>query len=211
MCTMKIKNVILGLALSFGLFSCSDDDGLVPVAAVETETISNLHAPQTGGQGQPVGGDFTKFDFSSGTVTTSETDWDIAFRGTTIAINGGEATGTNDEPERNANAGAAIVDGTFDTVTTAADLNFSQDSPTGFAIPTGSDNGWYNYNFMTNIVAPIPGKILVFRTAEGNYAKVEILSYYKDAPAEPDPFEDETRYYTFNYVYNPNSGDTSLE
>ncbi|QSS96085.1 HmuY family protein [Psychroflexus sp. ALD_RP9] len=208
---MKIKNVILGLALSFGLFSCSDDDGLVPVAAVETETISNLHAPQTGGQGQPVGGNFTKFDFSSGTVTNSETDWDIAFRGTTIAINGGEATGTNDEPERNANAGAAIVDGTFESVTSAAELSFSQDSSTGFAIPTGSDNGWYNYNFMTNIVAPIPGKILVFRTAEGNYAKVEILSYYKDAPAEPDPFEDETRYYTFNYVYNPNGGDTSLE
>jgi hypothetical protein len=208
---MKIKNVILGLVLSFGLFSCSDDDGLVPVAAVETETISNLHAPQTGGQGQPVGGNFTKFDFSSGTVTNSETDWDIAFRGTTIAINGGEATGTNDEPERNGNAGAIIIDGTFDSVTTAADLNFSQDSTTGFAISTGSDNGWYNYNFMTNIVAPIPGKILVFRTAEGNYAKVEILSYYKDAPTDPDPLEDETRYYTFNYVYNPNPGETSFE
>lgn len=211
MYTMKIKNVILGLVLSFGLFSCSDDDGLVPVAAVETETISNLHAPQTGGQGQPVGGNFTKFDFSSGTVTNSETDWDIAFRGTTIAINGGEATGTNDEPERNGNAGAIIIDGTFDSVTTAADLNFSQDSTAGFAIPTGSDNGWYNYNFMTNIVAPIPGKILVFRTADGNYAKVEILSYYKDAPSEPDPLEDETRYYTFNYVYNPNPGETSFE
>ena len=63
--------------------------------------MENLSAPQTGGQGQPIGGDFTKFSFSAGAITTSDTDWDIAFRGTTIAINGGAVTGTADEPTRN--------------------------------------------------------------------------------------------------------------
>ncbi|WP_109438307.1 MULTISPECIES: IPT/TIG domain-containing protein [Aquimarina] len=170
--------------------------------------VENLPAPQTGGQGtgQAIGGVFTKFDFETGTVTTSETDWDIAFRGTTIAVNGGEVTGTADEPARNGNAGAAIVTGTFASATSAEGLTFNQDASTTFAIPTGSDNGWYNYNFMTNIISPIPGKVLVFRTRNGNYAKIEILSYYLNEDTSQSG-----RNYTFNYVYNPNDGETVLE
>ncbi|WP_372944687.1 IPT/TIG domain-containing protein [Muriicola sp.] len=178
---------------------------------LEAGTVENLFAPQTGGQGQgEIGGDFTRFSFESGGVTESETEWDIAFRGTTIAVNGGVVTGTNDEPERNGNAGAAIVNGIFDEILTAEGLEFAQDAQGAFAIPTGSDNGWYNYNFMTNVVSPIPGVVLVFRTHDGRYAKVEILSYYENAPANPDGFADASRYYTFNYVYNPNEGETQL-
>lgn len=174
-------------------------------------TASDIHAPQTGGQGQPVGGPFTKFSFETGEVTDSETAWDIAFRGTTIAVNGGGLTGTSEEPARNGEGGAVIVDGLFAEVTSAASLTFAQDAEGAFAIPTGSDNGWYNYNFMTNLVTPIPGKILVFRTHDGKMAKVEILSYYEGAPANPNGFTDASRYYTFNYVYNPNEGENALE
>ena len=67
------------------------------------------------------------------------------FRGTTICINGGSSTGTADEPVRNGNAGAVVVTGTFDSVTTVQGLTFSQ-MQRSFAIPTGSENGWYNYN-----------------------------------------------------------------
>lgn len=176
-----------------------------------SETVSNLEAPQTGGQGEPVGGPFTKFSFETGAVTDSETDWDIAFRGTTIAINGGTATGTNEEPTRNGEAGASIEDGTFADITSAEGLSFVEDAEGSFAIPTGSGSGWYNYNSATFTVSPIPGKILVFRTHDGKYAKVEIISYYRDAPAEPDAFSDESRVFTFNYVYNPNEGETALE
>lgn len=59
-------------------------------------------------------------------------------------------------------------------------------------------------------ITPIPGKILVFRTRNGNLAKVEILSYYRDNPSQLD-MESESRYYTFNYLYNPNDGEDSLE
>lgn len=205
------KTIVLA-AIYIAFTSCSsDDDNTSTPDPIQVELISNLHAPQTGGQGQPVGGEFTKFDFETGMQTTSDTDWDIAFRGTTIAVNGGTVTGTNDEPERTGDAGATIVTGTFASVTSADGLTFAQDADASFAIPTGSDNGWYNYNFVTNIVSPIPGKVLVFRTTEGNYAKVEILSYYEDAPANPDPNVDAGRYYTFNYLYNPNEGDTSFE
>ena len=177
---------------------------------IVSATASNVPAPQTGGQGQPIGGPFTKFSFENGDVTTSDTDWDIAFRGTTIAINGGTVTGTDDEPARNGDGGVTIENGTFSSVTSADGLSYAQDADGAFGIPTGSDNGWYNYNPATFIVTPIPGKILVFRTHDGKYAKIEILSYYRDAPVQPDPFMDESRVYTFNYVYNPNDGETSL-
>jgi hypothetical protein len=52
---------------------------------------------------------------------------------------------------------------------------------------------------------------LVFRTHDGKVAKVEILSYYRDAPAQPNAFTDEARFYTFRYVYNPNEGETQLK
>ncbi|WP_262420207.1 IPT/TIG domain-containing protein [Flagellimonas meishanensis] len=180
------------------------------LANVVSGNIENLEAPQTGSQGEPAGGPFTKFSFETGAVTDSDTEWDIAFRGTTIAVNGGTVTGTNDEPERNGNGGATIETGLFTEVTSAAGLTFDVDADGAFAIPTGSGEGWYNYNPATFTLSPVPGRVLVFRTHDGKYAKVEILSYYRDAPAVPDPFMDESRVYTFNYVYNPNAGETSL-
>lgn len=208
---MKMTCKILSLCLmTFAIGSCSDDDNGPILIAVESQTATNIPAPQTGGQGQPVGGPFTKFSFATGTVTTSNADWDIAFRGTTIAVNGGTGTGTDDEPIRNGNAGAFIASGTFASITDGSGLTFVQDVDGAFAIPTGSDNGWYNYNPQVNQISPIPGKVLVIRTNDRKYAKVEILSYYKDVPAQPDA-ESEGRFYTFNYVYNPNDGQTTLE
>ncbi len=199
------------LALVLG--ACNNDDDTPDLVAVESETATNIPAPQTGGppSEDPAGGPFTKFSFETGSVTTSDTEWDIAFRGTRIAVNGGVETGSNDEPVRNGNAAAAIVTGTFASITDASNYTFAEDSATGFAIPAGSDNGWYNYNPQVNVVTPIPGTVLVIRTHNGRFAKVEVLSYYKDAPAQPDGFVDEFRFYTFNYVYNPNEGETTLE
>ena len=212
MTQMRTFKILSLLALFIGFSSCSNDDDGSSLDPVETNTVTNLFATQTGGPGtgQPIGGEFAKFDFATGLETNSSTEWDIAFRGTTIAINGGSVTGTNDEPARTGNAGAVIVEGTMSSVTTAEGLLFNQDSADGFAIPTGSDNGWYNYNFATNIISKIPGKILVFRTRDGRYAKVEILSYYKDNPSNPDASVDTPRYYTFDYVYNPNEGESDF-
>ncbi len=170
--------------------------------------INNLYAPQSGGQGQGgVSGEFTKFDFATGETTTSDTDWDIAFRGTAIIVNGGVISGTLDEPVRNGEAAAYIASSTFDDVTSIDDASlFAQDSASGFAIKTGSGNGWYTYaGPPTHLISPTPGKILVFKTRDGKYAKVEILSYYKDL----DPSSD-SRYYTFNYLYQPNDGVTTF-
>ena len=193
--------------IAFLFVACSNDEETLPVIAAK---YSNLHAPQNGGQGQPISGPFTKFSFESGEVTEGN-DWDIAFRGTTILVNGGTEVGLGDEPARNGQASAASVDGVFSSVISADGLSFSQDSASGTAIATGSGNGWYLYNPQIMVISPIPGKVFVFETNNGHYAKVEFLSYYKDSPANPNAFQDESRYYTFNYIYNPNKGETSLE
>jgi HmuY protein len=197
------------LALVLFTASCSSDDDKNEETPVVTTKVSNIYAPQTGGQGQPVGGDFAKFSFSQNKTVTDDS-WDIAFRGTTIIVNGGAKISTTDtgEPERKGQGAVSIVSGTFASVTAfPAAGTFVQDKDKVYAIPTGSGNGWYDYNASTNIISPRAGKVFVVKTHDGKYAKFEILSYYKDAPASPTATS-EARYYTFNFAYQANSTTT---
>jgi len=204
----KSKVILLSIIILF-FYNC-EDDSPTPLDIVYS-TIEDLHAPQEGGQGQPISGEFTKFDFDSGLATESSTEWDIAFRGTSIIINGGTSLGTANEPERTGDAGAYIYDGLMTEMSIVDTALFEQDSSEGYAIATGSGNGWYTYaGAPTFLISPTPGKILVFRTRDGKFAKVEILSYYLGAPENPDAFTDPSRYYTFNYAYQPNEGITEF-
>jgi hypothetical protein len=204
-----VSIIFIGIA-SF-MVSCSEDDpALAPVVAT---TISNLEAdPATGfdpNTGQPLGttGKFALFSFESG-ATIANTDsasskWDIGFRGTTIIVNGGTSgPGT---------AQAQILTGIFGEVTVAPENGYVSDNGTTYAIPTGSGNGWYNASgggpSSPTIITPIAGRVIVVKTATGRYAKIEILSYYKDAPANPTGTEPARRY-TFRYVYQPNDSRT---
>lgn len=199
-----IKLFILSLVL-ITFHNCDDDDPVL----LDTVSIAveDLHAPQEGGQGQPISGLFAKFDFESGLQTESDSEWDVAFRGTTIIVNGGTSLGSADEPERTGDAGVYIFNGTMAEMTAVETSLIIQDSADGYAITSGSGNGWYTYaGAPTYLISPTPGKILVFRTRDGKYAKMEILSYYLGAPENPDAFSDPSRYYTFNYVYQPNEG-----
>jgi hypothetical protein len=207
-----IKLLPLLALLLFAFTSCSDDDDAPQLLQVESQQVSNLFAPQVGGQGpmSPISGDFTKFSFAIGTTTTSQTDWDIAFRGSKIIVNGGVSQNTADEPARNGTASGYVTLNTFAEVTTVDPELLVQDTADELAIPFGSDNGWYNYNFTLNLITPLAGRVLVFKTTDGRYVKVEILSYYENAPANPDPNVDAGRYYTFNYVYQPNEGVTTF-
>lgn len=185
------------------LTSCSNDDNetTTQTKSLETKKVSNLYAPQSGGQGTPVSGDFVKFSFETGEVVTTGDNWDIAFRGTSIIVNGGYAG--SGEPSKNANVSLATVTNTLSGVTEApSDDSFKQDTQSAYAIPTGSGNGWYSYNSTSHVIAPIAGKVFVVKTVNGKYAKFEILSYYQNAPANPTGTEP-SKYFTFNYVYQP--------
>lgn len=203
---------LLSLIVLTTLFSCNEEDPII-LEPIQFETVSNLYAPQVGGQGRgPISGEFTLFDFEAGSVTTDENAWDIGFRGTTIIVNGGVSLGTTDEPARTGNAAGYFTTGGFAAISEVDLSQLKQDGTNGYAIPTGGGNGWYDYTpFPLNLITPRTGGVLVFRTSEGRYAKVEIISYYENAPDNPDSSVDAARYYTFNYVYQPNEGETSFE
>lgn len=207
-----IRKTVKALALVtllIGFTSCSDDNDK-PLLDIESETYSNLQATQSADYTTTpatIIGDYIKFSFKTGTITTGN-DWDIAFRGSTIIVNGGEAT-SSDQPARTADAGVYIATGTLASVTEVnTSLFITDNATTGLAIPTGSGKGWYSYDATTHIISPIAGKVIVIKTSTGHYAKLEILSYYENS--KPNEDLSNSQFFTFNYVYQPNKGVTTF-
>ncbi len=207
--TTKLILAAVGFAAA-GLVSCSKSDP-APVT-IQASSVSNLPAdPPSGGydpmSGQPIGvtKKFTFFSFKTGAIVanadSATSTWDLGFNGTTIIVNN-----TSSGP---GTAGVQVVSGIFDELATAPETGYKTDDrttvPVSYAIPKGSDNGWYHYDGATNVITPIAGKIIVVKTSEGKYAKMEILSYYKDAPTTPNSSNPD-RYYTFRYVYQSGTG-----
>lgn len=191
------KGFILFLAVLL-FASCSKENNSTQPqpTSLRTQVIYDLPA-DTGKKGL-----FTLFRFSDSTIVSNSdsnsTKWDIGFAGTTIITNSGV---------RGPGQGGAIVlsDVDFISVKEAPETGYKiENSLTNLAIPTGSGNGWYNYNPQTHVVSPIPGRVLIIRTADGKYVKMQIISYWKGNPQPIDPFTHKERYYTFRYVYQPN-------
>jgi HmuY protein len=207
----SILSLVLVAGFAIAFTGCNDDEDPLPVVAT---TFSNLAAdPGTGfdpTNGQPTGltRKFTLFSFKTGDIvanTDSATNkWDLGFNGTAIIVNSATSgPGTTQ---------AQIVSGIFDELATAPDAGYLSDNDpapiagapnANLAIPTGSGKGWYTYDGAAMVNRPTAGKVIVVKTSEGRYAKMEIISYYKDAPASPTS-SNIARYYTFRYVYQPN-------
>ncbi len=192
--------IILGVLLTFSIYSCSKEDSNSttnpPSNTAKAVTIYDLPA-DTGKKGI-----FTLFSIRDGSIVSNSdsltTKWDIGFAGTTIITNSGV---------RGPGQGGAIIlkDVDFNSVTEAPETGYRiENSLTDLAIPTGSGNGWYNYDPQTHVVSPIPGRVIIIRTADGKYAKLQIISYWKGNPQPIDPYQYKERYYTFKYVYQPN-------
>lgn len=198
-------NVVLFLTASAFISSC-DDDEETPVIQLEATMVSDLNSVSTK--------NYTLFSFSENdTISNSDsatTNWDIGFRGTTIILNGGSSGPGN--------AAGQIAEGIFDELNEAPTTGYTQDSESAKAI-VGSD-GWYTYTGTTTVpnhaVLPNAGIILVLKTADEKFVKVEILSYYQGNPSTTtETFADlatrpASRYYTFRYIYQPD-GTNNLE
>ncbi|GAB5534913.1 MAG: hypothetical protein Rubg2KO_11620 [Rubricoccaceae bacterium] len=224
----RIPFAVLIGALAFTACDTTGTD-LDPVA-LNVQTATSIAADPTSGRdpntGQPLSNNlYTLYDLDAGEIVlaSSETDatvrqrdssstvWDIGFKGSTIIINGGTSG-----PGQGA---AQIVNEAFAAVTEAPAIGYTADganttcpevvTPGGtvpgssLAICTGSDNGWYSYSPQQNLLSPIAGRTIVLMTGDGNYAKVRILNYYEGNPATPDPNQDASRYFTFEYVIQP--------
>jgi hypothetical protein len=211
-----MKKTILVLSAVAIFAACKKSNNDSGAISLESKTVTDLMADTILGivPGAPPTGGFPyasgKYTFYSlernEIVPTSDSatnKWDIGFRGTTIITNSGNSGG--------AAGGAFVFVGTFeDLKTIPADSTFRTDNaPSAYAIPSGSNRGWYVYNAPVNLVTPIPGRVLVIRTATGKYAKVEILNYYKGGVTPATTASDDLklrnqRYYKFRYIYQPN-------
>lgn len=201
--------VVMGFAIAF--IGCDEEEEPLPVIAT---TFSNLPAdPGTGfnpSTGQPTGltRQFTFFSFKTGEIVvhadSATNKWDLGFNGTTIIVNSNTSGPGRSQVQ--------IVNGIFDELMEAPETGYRVDSDpapiagapnANLAIPTGSGQGWYTYDGTAMVNKPTAGKIIVVKTSDDRYVKMEIISYYKDAPANPT-FTSTARYYTFRYVYQPN-------
>lgn len=198
---MKKHLFLISLSLAVALMSCDKDEEDPVTPTTENGKLivfSNLLAEPA-----LTANHYQFFRLSDSSIVpytdSNSTKWDLAFRSTTILTNSHGSDTTGSGP---GNGGAIVLTGkSFDEVTTAPSSGYSIDTTaTKTAIRIGSNNGWYLYNGATNTISPKPGVILVIRTANGKYAKVEILNYYKDSPATPDT-SSIPRYYKFKYFY----------
>lgn len=207
---MKKNFIIILLFLGIGnslLTSCnSNDSENVTTESIQSSTFTDLYAYKTNTSGNAV---YTKFSFAKGdTLSTDATDWDIAFSKTTIIVNGGNDTIPY---ARSGNGGLYKVSKSMSEITVADPTLIKGDSIGVKALTTGSGNGWYEYIADKHVIYPISGVTLVIKTHDGKYAKMEIDNYYKGNPALSSiATTDAAGYYTFSYVYQPNSGSTSF-
>lgn len=186
--------------------SCDDENDEPKIVQLEAVSVSDLNSVSTS--------KYTLFSFDENSVisnTDSATaDWDIGFRGTTIILNSGTSGPGN--------AAGQLVDGIFDELTEAPTDGYAVDGDTKAITGSG---GWYTYTGDAatgpkHAILPNAGKILVLKTADGEYVKVEILSYYQGNPnTTTAEFADlatrpASRYYTFRFIHQ-DDGSTNFE
>ena len=150
-------------------------------------------------------GKSTLFSLSNNAIIPNEQEssanWDLAFSATTIKINNGTSgPGIG---------GAFVYSGNYDALSSVpAGAVFKTDKLPYLAIQNAPGMGWYKYDYASNLITPIPGKVIIIRTANGKYAKLEILNYYKGGktPLVNSTFKEKvlnSRYYTFRFTYQP--------
>jgi hypothetical protein len=208
---LGITSIMLTAVVFF--VACKKNEAVV-VETVTSSTVSSLPADTIIGLAnqQPVGtGKFSFYSIETNSIIanadSNSKKWDIGLRGSTIITNAGTSGPGS--------GGAFVFKGTFDELKTIpTDSTFRVDNgPTSYAITTGSNKGWYVLDFVTNLLTPIPGRVLVIKTANGKYAKVEILNYYKGgvtpaANATDAEKSSKQRFYTFRFTYQSNGSKT---
>lgn len=199
---MKTKLVLSIFTLAIVFTACKKESPAT-IDTVITATITELDAqaatfiPNPPPAPPTITGDYTKFSFAEGNVVEGD-NWDVAFRSTSIIFNGGVASNSS-QPSRTGNAAVYLIDGTMEDISLVDESLLLQDEVTSTAIIDDmgiQQMGWCVYDFTTNMISPIAGKILVVRTHDNKYAKIEILNFY-DATCT----NVYGGFYTFNYVY----------
>ncbi len=185
---MKNKIIFSLVLMVLILAACSKKDNIVVLpTTVKTKSMTVNFSPASS---------FTFFSFRDTTVIansdSASAKWDFALRLTTFLVNS-NASGPG-------NGGVILQDGIYDNILMAPAAGYAFDTTSSQkAIKDGS---WYDYNPTTHSFVPKAGKVFIFRTADGHYAKMELLGVSYETFTGPVP---QRLIYNFRYTYQPNS------
>lgn len=137
------------------------------------------------------------FSFASGdTVNVEDVEnseaWDIGIQRTQVKLNGGIS---------GPGMGSAVMltETTFAAVTEAPAEGYLADTEDTLAIVPQSEKGWYIYTGPpAHLILPLEDRVFVIKAADGTFAKVRFIGYYKDNENKKD-----SGFVTFEYVHQP--------
>ncbi len=186
-----MKTLLFAAIACAAVLSACSEDAVVeppPTPVQPTTTVRDLAADTA------KSGHYTFFRLRDSTVVpytdSASASWDIAFNATSIITNGGD---------RGPGQGGSLL-----LASTDFDA-YAQAPESGYAAGDVSKD-WYTYTGATgnppHTILANTTSVLVVKTADGKYAKLQIKSYYKGAPSSPTGAEP-SRFYTFRYFYQP--------
>ena len=118
---------------------------------------------------------WTQFDLETRSITTDPTTWDIAVKRHRLIVNGGEGFA--------AQAGVQVIDPGDGELGDLLEESFEPSRVTGGGDTVSAVlDDWYDYSFFSHLLEPASGKAFAVRTAEGNFARLRVLSYYCPGP-----------------------------
>lgn len=162
---MKKTAIALFAAIAVMAASCKKDEKNPVPQPQPTETKTAYLTTSA----NPASGMYTGFNFATGaevtTIDSSATNWDFALLFVTMKINS-HASGAGQ-------AGVQILNQPLAEVLEAPESGYAYDTTSSQLAVKGSL--WYSYNPTTHTFAPIAGKTFVIKTANGKYAKMEML------------------------------------
>ena len=137
------------------------------------------------------------FSFATGDVVEVEDAenseaWDVGFQRTQVKLNGGIS---------GPGMGSAIMltETTFEAVTEAPADGYKADTEDTLAIVPQSEKGWYIYTGPpAHWILPLEDRVFVIKAADGTFAKVRFIGYYKDNENKED-----SGFVTFEYAHQP--------
>lgn len=204
--------VLIGLGLLCIMFGCnSADEETLEHLLAEQETTETVTTEAQDSPVEPVEmleavtftidatnkEEWTYFSFAAGDVVdvedaaTSEA-WDIGFQRTQVKLNGG-VSGPGE------GSVVMLTETTFAAVTAAPADGYVADTADTLAIVPQSEKGWYLYTGApTHWILPLEDRVFVVKTADGTFAKLRFVGYYKDNENKQD-----SGFVTFEYVHQP--------
>ncbi|MYG00097.1 hypothetical protein F4212_13330 [Candidatus Poribacteria bacterium] len=209
-------NVVIWFVLFltvFIFFGCGSDDDTADELMESETTDLTTQTPTTETQEQinepialeahtfmidaTIHEEWAYFSFETGDVVEvadamNSDAWDIGFQRTKVKLNGGIS---------GPGMGSAVMlaDTTFEDVDTAPEDGYRSDTDDTLAIVAQSEKGWYIYTGPpTHWILPLEDRVFVIKAADGTFAKLHFIGYYKDNANKQD-----SGFVTFEYAHQP--------